>query len=77
MLTPFGTDVRMQARPWANWAIIAATVLAYLVQPERRSFWLAPPQAPYLALHGFGIGIVTHVFAHANAVHLVFNMIFL
>jgi len=75
MLTPLGTDVRMGARPWANWAIILLTVLMYCTQG--RAHWDSPLDLPPLALDGPGIGIVGHVLVHADVVHLAGNMLFL
>jgi membrane associated rhomboid family serine protease len=75
MILPLSVDVDLPRRPFANWLLIAVTVVAFFLTTEHA--FLAPRQVPALALDGFGIGIITHVLLHANVLHLLGNMLFL
>jgi membrane associated rhomboid family serine protease len=75
-MIPLRTDSPLETTPWANWAIIAANVVVFLLQ--RATFseqWVAPlsldPRDPHL-LHYF-----TYQFMHGDVLHLLGNMLFL
>jgi membrane associated rhomboid family serine protease len=61
-------------RPWATWALLAATLgvqLATLGTPEPWSRWGIVPAAPGL------LALVTHLFLHAGWLHLLGTLAFL
>lgn len=75
MVLPLSVDVGQARRPWANWALIAATVVTFFATTTG-GLYLGEPPNP-LVLDGVGIGILGHVLLHANLLHLLGNMLFL
>ncbi len=75
MFLPIRTDSPLRSTPYMNWAIIAANVLAYVVQtqmgPYRANAYVLNPQVPQW--HDF----LSYAFLHAGLMHLVSNMLFL
>lgn len=75
MVLPLSVDVGQARRPWANWALIAATVAVFF---STTSFGVLDDDDPSpLMLDGFGIGVLGHVLLHADILHLFGNMVFL
>jgi membrane associated rhomboid family serine protease len=61
-------------RPWATWALLAATLavqLATLGRPEPWARWVLVPADPGL------FALVTHLFLHAGWLHLLGTLVFL
>jgi membrane associated rhomboid family serine protease len=91
MLIPYHADVPMSRRPWMNWVIIGVTyiVSVYLLTrpPEKTRVMVGGEEVvlrePSKAVEPFILGgehksgWVLHVFAHADAFHLLGNMLFL
>jgi membrane associated rhomboid family serine protease len=74
MIIPLRTDSPLRSTPWMNWAIIAANVIVFLLQRREPSFetsWVLNPREPRLASY------LSYLWLHANAAHLVGNMLFL
>ena len=76
MLIPIRTNYRMRHTPWANYAIIAANVVLYMIGFNGGSDrpvdgLLLHPTAPQL------YQFVSCIFLHANIQHLLGNMVFL
>ena len=75
LLMPIKTDSRLQSVPWANWLLIAANCIMFLVeassQPGTYGRWALNSQRP--EIHQF----VSYAFLHGGVAHLVGNMIFL
>ena len=76
MLIPIRTNYRMRQTPWANYAIVAANVVLYIIGFNGGSDrpvdgLLLHPTAPQL------YQFVSCVFLHANIQHLLGNMVFL
>lgn len=72
-MIPLQTDVRMRYLPLANVAIIALTVIMYLVTGPAFQYGHHP-----LVLARWSLtGLVGHIVMHASVMHLVGNMIFL
>lgn len=75
MFIPYNVDVPMPRWPIANWVLMAVTCmasLAFLGDTESNATWMlfrgrefSPPQ------------LITHMFAHADILHLAGNMLFL
>jgi membrane associated rhomboid family serine protease len=86
-MIPLGVDVPMKRLPWANWGLIAATVLVSLAVPyaDGARFELFPDDVDshhlsslVLQRHSFRLyQLVTSLMQHAGLFHLVGNMIFL
>ncbi len=74
MIVPLSVDVGLDRRPIGNWVLITATVAAFFMTSDRGFY-----DSDYdgLLLDGMGIGILTHVFLHADPLHLFGNMLFL
>src|SRR5262245_4956724 len=72
-MIPIGTDARQRTTPWMNWAIIAAHVVAFVIQG-------AIPRAGRLALNPHEPSLYsffTYAFLHGSAAHLASNLLFL
>lgn len=76
MLLPLSVDVGLIRRPWANWGLILFTSLMFFGTPDWGSVQSGVMHHP-LIFDGFGPGVITHVFVHADWAHLVGNMLFL
>jgi membrane associated rhomboid family serine protease len=78
MIIPYQVDVPMERRPFANYLLIAFTVvcsIALLVQA-----WTGGLDggAERWLLIGWRVpGLFTHIFLHAGIIHLIGNMLFL
>jgi membrane associated rhomboid family serine protease len=72
---PIRTDYQMHIRPWVNYALVAINVLVFMAQIHGGnptvSHLLLQPAAPNL------LQFFTSMFMHANAEHLIGNMVFL
>lgn len=75
MVLPLSVDVGQARRPWANWALIAATVAVFFSTTTYGV--LSDDDRSPLILDGVGIGMLGHVLLHADIVHLLGNMVFL
>lgn len=75
MVLPLAVDVEHPRRPWANWALMAATVAVFLAPSGAEGDYPEPLSS--LALDGLGIGMVTHVLVHGDVLHLLGNMLVL
>lgn len=73
MIIPKRLEILPRYAPWTNIAIIAVTVATFLAQ------YGAPGDiTSHLLLHrGFDFGLIGHMLAHADMLHLLGNMIFL
>jgi membrane associated rhomboid family serine protease len=76
MIIPYQVDVPMSRWPLANFAIIAATTLFFLLMlthDGKSEHWMAA-----MILDGWSpAGLFGHVFLHADPIHLLGNMLFL
>jgi membrane associated rhomboid family serine protease len=75
MLVPLSVDVGLVRRPWANWGLIAVTIVAFLLTTD--GGYLDESERSPLVLDGFGLGLLGHVLLHASVLHLLGNMLFL
>ena len=74
-LIPYHVDVPMRCRPWMNWVLIGLTVLIYPLCVSGDEF---TSLGQTLMLGGKSwLGIVGHMFVHADIFHLLGNMLFL
>jgi membrane associated rhomboid family serine protease len=73
LLIPYQVDVPMSRWPVANFAIIGATVLAFLGE------FAASEEAlmPFVVGGWSPLGLLGHIWLHVGPIHLVGNMIFL
>ena len=75
MFIPIRTDYRMRARPWVNYALVAANVILYFAGFDGSSPKIDPlllhPAMPQL------YQFFSCIFLHANFAHLLGNMVFL
>jgi membrane associated rhomboid family serine protease len=74
MFIPIRTDSPLRSTPWANWFLIAANVICYVIQVNTPSHLLAfhlNAADPHL------LNFITYAFLHGSILHLVGNMIFL
>jgi len=69
LLVPYHVDVPMRCVPWANWVLLAVTVLCYPLGFSAG--------ADELILGRGSLGYVGHMFLHADVLHLLMNMVFL
>ena len=72
-MIPLRTDSRLRTTPWANWAIVAVNIAAFVVQAtfavtERLALDAREPSLLYF---------FTYSLLHADALHLASNMLFL
>ncbi len=74
-LLPLSVDVGQARLPWANWVLIAVTVVVFFATTSFGS--LDPREPSVLMLDGAGIGVLGYVLLHADVVHLLGNMVFL
>ena len=75
MIFPFRIETLLKHYPWANWAIMAVTVLCFfLVVGE-----VIPEEAVgAMILDGWSVtGLLGHALLHAGFMHLAGNMLFL
>ena len=81
LLVPYNANVAMPRVPWVNWALIAVTCFVSLwilhgpddALQERSSALMSL----MLARDGSGVGLLSHLFLHADWLHLAGNMVFL
>jgi membrane associated rhomboid family serine protease len=76
-MIPLTVDVPMKRLPWANWALIVATVAVSLAVPTEGG---TPSHLSPLVLQREGFTayqLVTALFQHADLLHLFGNMLFL
>lgn len=77
MLVPLNVDVPMDRWPWANWAVLVATVLLsaalFSVDGESDLFSMMVLQREDFRF----VQLVGHLYAHADILHLLGNMVFL
>jgi membrane associated rhomboid family serine protease len=77
---PLSVDVPMRRLPWANWALMAVTVVTSIVgfqvlaHATETHHW---PAALLWRSHFHAYQLVTHAFLHADWWHLGGNMLFL
>lgn len=72
LLIPYQADVPMQRVPWANWLIIVFTIGVFVLEA------LDPAGSRRYVLQGWGLsGLFSHMFMHADIIHLIGNMVFL
>lgn len=74
MFLPIRTDSPLRSTPWANWGLIGANVIVFLIQsqaPQLATFMALDPRDPRL------LNYFTYGFAHAGIGHLLGNMLFL
>lgn len=73
---PYEVDLVWYRRPWANYGVIGLCVLIFCWE---EAILLSSPRdtsaIEYLAFDGLSIGIITHMFLHANIFHIIGNMI--
>ena len=75
LLIPYEIDAIQQHRPWANWAIIAVTVLISLAAMFGG---LDDSIVNSMVLYGWNpVGLVGHTLLHGGLIHLAGNMVFL
>lgn len=76
-MIPLTVDVPMKRLPWANWALLLATVAVSLAIPAERG---SPRHLSPLVLQREGFAayqLVTALFQHTDLLHLFGNMLFL
>jgi membrane associated rhomboid family serine protease len=77
MLLPIRTDSPLRRTPWMNWGLIAANIVAFLIQQ------LAPSGEQFthsLSLRSGDphlLNYLTYQFLHADGMHIAGNMLFL
>ena len=79
ILVPYAVDVPFDRRPVVNWVLVITIVAAFLFQiPALTGQYGAEEKlAPYV-LDGWHLpGLVSHLWLHANPIHLAGNMLFL
>lgn len=73
MLIPLRTDSPLRSTPWANWGLLAANVIFFIMQLKVHNGWDAGwelnPRDPHLANY------LTYAFLHGGWAHLVGNML--
>jgi len=75
LLIPYEIDAIQQHRPWANWSIIAVTVIVSLAATFGE---LDVSVVDAMVLQGWNpIGLFGHVLLHGGLLHLAGNMVFL
>lgn len=76
LFIPYDVDVPQDHRPVVNWLLIAATAVVFIWQLLVGNTEAAV--RPFL-LNGWShpLGWLTHMFLHANIIHIVGNMVFL
>ena len=82
MIFPYSVDVALERWPIANWCIIAITIVlsAALFQDFKAVGPLSElPSWPFFGPGPFAtdLGLLGHMFAHADWIHLAGNMLFL
>lgn len=68
--------------PWSTWALIATNCIVYVMTApwggDMRMFWMENALWPSAISNGAVLhGLLTHMFLHANILHLGGNMLFL
>ncbi|MHC4552085.1 MAG: rhomboid family intramembrane serine protease [Planctomycetota bacterium] len=79
ILLPYAVDVPFDRRPFVNWALVITVVAAFLFQiPALTGQYGAEEKlVPYM-LDGWDVpGLFTHMWLHADPIHLGGNMLFL
>ena len=75
LLIPYEIETLQQVRPWANWSIVGACVLMFLLEMFGG---VSDETFDTLVLDGWRFpGLVGHVLLHGGLLHLVGNMVFL
>jgi len=83
MILPFRTNISPRRTPYANYALIIANVIVYLLQWQANNpggGMQLRPWVHYLMLHGdrpFLWQFVSYAFLHAGMMHIAGNMFFL
>lgn len=79
MLIPYQVDVPTQRQPFANWLIIGVTIWLFFVipLPSGSTWWQGGEAASPWVLGRSAEAWVGYICAHADAVHLAGNMLFL
>ncbi len=75
LLIPYEVRTLIQRSPWANLAIMAATVAISVL-----AFFEVMPDAAYDSLvltRSFDLAVIGHIFMHAGWLHLIGNMLML
>src|SRR3954471_14236661 len=74
MLFPWRTDSPLHSTPWMNWLLILLNALVFAIEkinPNIDARYVLSPRSPELFAY------FTYAFLHANAGHLIGNMLFL
>src|SRR5271170_1695128 len=74
MFFPIRTDCPLRSTPWANWLLIFLNFVVFFIEannPNLRVRWSLSAADPHV------FNFITYAFLHANALHLIGNMIFL
>lgn len=82
LLVPYRIETLEQDAPWANWLIIAScttiSLLFFSNGPTENDFITGQHWSFPLFLNGWNpIGLLGHIFLHADIFHLLGNMLFL
>ena len=74
LLIPIQVDVPMRRWPFANWLIILSTIGVFIAE----IVWMSEATFDSLLLSGVSLpGLISHMFLHADVIHLAGNMLFL
>lgn len=82
-LLPIRTSIRPRRTPYANYAIIVANILIFLLQfqiDRQTGQWVLRPWVHYFILHGQRPALwqfVSYAFLHGGILHILGNMFFL
>ncbi len=77
-MIPYAVDASFDRRPVANWLIFGGLVLVFAIQLKvTGQLRVTAEQVKSFALYGWGIGLLSHNWLHANVIQLVANLLFL
>ena len=73
MIIPYRVDVPSERHPYANWAIIALTALAFLALLH----WTEPMVQAFVLTGWSPVRLLGYLFLHVGWMHLIGNLVFL
>ena len=77
-MIPYAVDASFDRRPVVNWVIFGGLALVFAIQLKvTGQLRVTAEQMEPFALHGWGIGLLSHNWLHANILQLVANLLFL